>query len=764
MNLRINLNEPINWPNAIVGKFLERPVDADAIFRRATILAVMRNVAPVRNGTDEYNYSFNWFDRHLESSDYPPLFAPMSLESCDPGAAMGALFRWDGGISETIEHDADPLRGFARWGAVTPGETFFDFVVPNIERTSSGAWTLEKAAKRGDVHACFAAHEPYRYWWRSFNKAIFNLTEEFPNHTLGECQILPYHFAGLPRGCTAKTFSSLRVDWTYHIEGYCRAKGLSVPGTAEEREEFLAAHGDEVAEGLMVIPPDTWWLMTAADFAKYDLFTNDEDDLKKNGDALRSLFEGFAHAVGFTAYADRSTTALMRPIPFVNYIEPYWLLDSPPLFKDNRLLQLDGNWSGAGDEWRGEFPAHGYAAMLAWLNYFEESNGGFAITHPEWNQVPGMDHDRYNISASTLVAEIEPFEIVVPLGASLPGASSSAVNPAAELPIESKKWDRSTVRYELVQGEPEWKTPRVALYDQGFSEFNSSIFATWFCGLSASIVSYGKLNGRNIYEARVSSEDDLFYGWRNGDNAEANEHLMLRIRALAAAAGGWRFRITGDMSCTSRFRVEMPNGILSTSGDVTYPNGFGDYPMYEPFNSGDENSATKISFDHYQFWRTTYSSAITAGRYEDDDVVARLKKELGLDNNGFPDDASRLPSFRKKIPIFFSDGWWERFSASFDTSDSGLNDLVIVFNLPAVEQYSIKIPLPRIHIAGNEVYPGPLGAFGGDIIPGDVTLGPESATPDYQPSEYPSLYSAVTAARYFAFIRYPRRVINPHIS
>ena len=213
-----------------------------------------------------------------------------------------------------------------------------------------------------------------------------------------------------------------------------------------------------------------------------------------------------------------------------------------------------------------------------------------------------------------------------------------------------------------------------------------------------------------------------------------------------------------------RLRVAMPNGILSTSGDATYPSGLGEYPMFEPYNSGDENSATKISFDQYQFWRTTYSSAITAGRYEQDDVIARLKRELSLDDNGFPDDASRLPSFRKKIPIFFSDEWWERFSASFDTSDSGLNYLVIVFNLPDYDEYTIEISLPRIHIARTEVYPGTLGAFGGDIVPGDVMLGPESADPDYQPTEYPSLYSEVTAARYFAFLRYPRRIINPHIS
>lgn len=212
-----------------------------------------------------------------------------------------------------------------------------------------------------------------------------------------------------------------------------------------------------------------------------------------------------------------------------------------------------------------------------------------------------------------------------------------------------------------------------------------------------------------------------------------------------------------------RLRVEMPNGILSTSGDATYPSGLGDYPMYEPYNSGDENSETKISFDHYQFSRTTYSSAITAGRYEEDDVVARLKRELGLDVNGFPDDASKLPSFRKKIPIFFSDGWWERFTASFDTSDSGLSELVIVFNLPGVNTYTVRTPLPRIYIAGEEVYPGALGAFGGDIVPGEVTLGAESAVPDYQPTEYPSLYSEVTDARYFAFLRYPRRIINPHI-
>lgn len=213
-----------------------------------------------------------------------------------------------------------------------------------------------------------------------------------------------------------------------------------------------------------------------------------------------------------------------------------------------------------------------------------------------------------------------------------------------------------------------------------------------------------------------------------------------------------------------RLRVEMPNGILSTSGDATYPSGLGEYPMYEPFNSGDENSATKISFDHYQFWRTTYSSAITAGRWEEDDVVERLKRELGLNNNDFPDDASRLPSFRKKVPIFFSDKWWERFTVGFDTSDSGPNDLVIVFNLPGVNTYSTKILLPRIYIAGAEVYPGPLGAFGGDIVPGEVTLGAESAIPDYQPTEYPSLYSEVTDTRYFAFMRYPRRIINPHIS
>lgn len=760
MNLRINLNEPVNWPNVIAGNFLKRPVDADAIFRRATILAVMRNVAPVRNGTDEYNYSFNWFERHLESSEYPPLFAPMSLQECDPGAAMGALFRWDGGISETIEHNADPIRGFAHWGAVTPGETFFDFVVPNIERTSSSAWTLEKAAKRGDVHACFAAHEPYRYWWRSFNKAIFNLTEEFPNHTLGECQILPYHFAALPRGCTAKKFSSLLVDWTYHIEGYCRQKGLSVPGTAEEREEFLAAYGDEVAEGLKVIPPDTWWLMTAADFAKYGLFTDDEDDLKKNGNALRSLFEGFAHAVGFSAYADRSTTALMRPIPFVAYIDPYWLLDSPPRFKDFRLTQLDGNWSGTGDEWRGEFPAHGYAAMLAWLNYFEEANGGFAITHPEWNEVPEIHHDIYHCSATTLATEVDNVEIVVPLGLTLPGESSSAANPAIELPITCTEWDQSTVSMELDQGEPEYKKVSASVYDQGFDLVETDIAAKWFCGLSASIE---HVSGDN-YETTVTSEDDLFYGWRNNDIVEANEHLAACVKAVAAADGGWRFRLEGSVKCHSRFRVEIPNGILSTSGDAAYPSGLGDYPMYEPHNSGDENSATKISFDQYQFWRTTYSSAITAGRHEEDDVIQQLLRELSLDHNGFPDDASRLPSFKKKIPLYFTEGWWESFICNFDTADSEGKTLTIKFRLPNDAEYDVTIALPKISIGGPLVYPGALGSFGRDITPGTIYFSPEYDEPAFETTEYPSLYSAVTAARYFAFMRYPRRIINPHIS
>jgi hypothetical protein len=237
---------------------------------------------------------------------------------------------------------------------------------------------------------------------------------------------------------------------------------------------------------------------------------------------------------------------------------------------------------------------------------------------------------------------------------------------------------------------------------------------------------------------------------------------MSRIRALAAADGGWRFRITGDMSCSLRFRLEEPNGGLSTSGDVFYPP-WGDYPLYEPSTRAVQSQPNAITVDEYQFWKTTYSSAIVSPDNSNSDVVQQLYKELALDHNGFPDDASRLPSFRKKIPIFFSDAWWERFTAGFDTSNSGLNELVIVFNLPGVDTYTVRTPLPRIHIGGDEVYPGALGAFGGDIVPGDVTLGPESATPDYQPTEYPSLYSEVTAARYFAFMRYPRRIINPHI-
>lgn len=185
--------------------------------------------------------------------------------------------------------------------------------------------------------------------------------------------------------------------------------------------------------------------------------------------------------------------------------------------------------------------------------------------------------------------------------------------------------------------------------------------------------------------------------------------------------------------------------------------------MYEPYNSGDENSATRISFDQYQFWRTTYSSAITAGRYEEDDVIARLKRELSLDDNGFPDDASRLPSFRQKIPLYFTEGWWESFVCNFQTWDTEGKTLTIKMRLPNEAAYDVTIALPKISIGGPQVYPGALGSFGHDITPGTIYFSPDYAAPTFEPSEYPSLYSEVTAARYFAFMRYPRRIINPHI-
>lgn len=125
---------------------------------------------------------------------------------------------------------------------------------------------------------------------------------------------------------------------------------------------------------------------------------------------------------------------------------------------------------------------------------------------------------------------------------------------------------------------------------------------------------------------------------------EANERLMSRIRALAVADGGWRFRITGDMSCSLRFRLEEPNGGPSTSGDVFYPP-WGDYPLYEPSTRAAQSQPNAITVDEYQFWKTTYSSAIVSPDNSNSDVVQQLYKELALDHNGFPDDASRLPSF-----------------------------------------------------------------------------------------------------------------------
>lgn len=763
MNLRIDLNKTIEWPNKKAGHFLDRTIDRDAIFRRTAILAAMRCIAPARHYA---NGSETWFKSHLESSDYPPLFDSMSISSCDPGAAMGALFRWDGGISETLEPGTG-VNGFCRWSAVTPSENVFTFVLPQIERGSASEWTLEKAAQRGDVHGVFCSDFLYRYWWQAFNRAIFLLTEPYPNKTFEEVSVYPYHIATLPKDWNIPHVDSLTIDWTYHIEGFCRKNGIAYPGSEEAMEEFLSLYGGEVAEGQKFIPADTWWLLTAGDFTRYGLFTNDIKDCARNyGNQLRTLFDKAAQAVGFKSYASESTCHLMDRIPFVDHIEPYWYLDSMPLFKNNRLLQLDGDWGGGVERWKDEYPAHGYAAMLAWLRFFESSNGGFAISAGDWSELHEEEHAIRSVEMSTTLEEITPIEFTVPVGSFSFGEISDSEYPEIEIPIENKTWDHATYEQEILRYDA--FIPQISVYDNGIPKVNSDLIVEWRFSANENITQIADKR----YEVVVTGNESIFYGWRSGDLADADNHLRSYLLGLAADHGGWKFRLHGKLQCQAKVRIIDPTtkGRHYYSGDVSSDWAYSQFPLVNP-----ENENTGCSYKEYQFLKTTYSSVILNPKsYESDTLTERMFKELDFKhypNIGseiyFLTDASQLPSFNRRIPIFFNEQFWLSLESmtGFDLSESDGATLTIKFAIPDEEPREIEIPFPSIRIGEEKVYPGVCGSFGESITSANVFFFPGvSAPPQTEESLYPCLHTQLLSARYIAFVKYPSFIINPHNS
>ena len=763
MNLRINLKEPIPYP--FIGatdpkyRYLARRLDEDRIFRWATVLAAMRAVGPMNPGYHPDHYSgwerLSWFDYRFGSVDYPPLFEASDAASVDPGVALGALFEWDGGQSEVVMAQPKALgKDFSR-GAISPGRTVFSFVRDLPPRENCGAYaSVENGARVAEVHSCLASHYPHIHWWWAFNAAVHLLTTEYPSTSNEMFTVWPYRLDKLP-GTTPseKIFSGITQGWTYHLKGYCAKNGIAEPSD-DERENFIADHAGDIAEGRVVVPEGAFWLITPADISQQGLFRNDVPDDLENRDMLRRKWLSWANEIGFEKFCNQPSTGVPS-VRFVDTLADYWLCDTPAKFKDGMLSQLQQSWRGNPEVWRAELPMHGYAAMIAWLKYFEEANGGFGITSDKWDNY--FDEQHMTVTQDVLM-KLAPLkndaEIVVPFG-----QISTYDEPAAIVSFEpgTAEIDRRETVAEAVahfgKDEISWQVQQ--------SDFdNVAANLALRLPFAATVPAVDGLT----YQTTVTNEDDFYYCYIGGDADAFANHLMGLLQKNYA--NGLRFKATGAAARRVRVETTFPEWAQYMGYyDTTTPANFDIFEELKPLHTPlewEETGNPSILLTEYWFLRTSYSCGIFEREEDEPKVLTRLADEVGVNRvTWLPEDLNSLESFSGGVGFYFSSEFWENF---YFTVDKNWSDYKLRINvaLPGATPYTVEHPLPRILLAGgNEVFPGVCGGvdISADISPGDATFSTPT-TPRGVKMDGAS--SRIEAFHNFAFLRYPRNIIMPH--
>lgn len=760
MNLRINLKAPIPYP--FVGasdpkyRYLARRLDEDRIFRWATVLAAMRAVGPMNPGYLYWDHErLSWFDYRFRSVDYPPLFEASDVESIDPGVALGALFEWDGGKSEIVMPQPKTLgKDFSR-GAIAPGRTVFSFVRDLPPRENCGAYaSVENGARVAEVHSCLTSHYPHIHWWRAFNAAVYLLTTEYPSTSNEMFTIWPYRLDKLP-GTTPseKIFGGITHDWIYHLKGYCAKNGIAEPSD-DERENFLADHAGDIAEGCVIIPEGAFWLVTPADISQQGLFRNDVPDELENRDMLRRQWLSWASEIGFEKFSDQPSTGV-PDVRFVDALGDYWLCDTPAKFKDGMLSQLQQSWRGNPEVWRDELPMHGYAAMIAYLKYFEEANGGFGITSDEWDNYFDEQHMTITQDVWTKLTPLKDgAEIVIPFN-----QVSTYDKPAAIVPLEpgAVEIDRRETVAEAAahfgKAEVSWRAQK-----SEFSDVEAEV--SLYLPFPAATV---PLVTGTTYETTVTSENDFYYGYIGGDTEAFAKHLMGYL--VTHYTNGLRFQVHGEAARKVRVETTIPEWgrWIAVDGEKTSPANFSLIEDSEPLHTPlmwEESSHPAILLTEYWFLRTSYSCGIFKRKEDDPKVYTRLAKEVDVNTETWlPEKLQSMESFSGGVGFFFSEDFWSRFYFSV----SHIPDYYIRINvaLPGATPYTVEHPLPRIWLMGNEIFPGICGSMGitADISPGFAQFG-DVTTPNGVKMDGAS--SRVETFHNFAFLRYPRNVVMPH--
>lgn len=563
MAFKINIKEAFNWPAK-----LARAIDVDGAFRLGALLAAMRVIAPRMTG--------DGFERQFEKSEnYAPDFAPADAYNVDAYRVMGALFEWDGGESYIVGNYTQPGDVFSL-SPVKAGELVFQDVWERgpADGSSSG-YGIEKMAKRGEVHSCFASAFPYRYWWQAFNRAVYQLTQAFPLLTKSEDEyrILPYSFSVGPNGEAVMTPDDLCTGWV----------------SAEEAKELVKVPGDKA------------WLVTAEDIDFSGVFCTYQEDDRRN--ELRSQWATLASIAGFWSYI--AEDSFVERLKFKDGIENYWRGETPPKYGSGLLAQLSTDWRGRANSWRDEFPYHGLSSLLAYLSYFERQNLGFAITCSGVDRIRSIDHDVKDWSAQR--------KVTLNISTSLYSSTPEKI----EYKIKELGWSdvETTLRESVRSMNPE------AGASVSFGQFSAWGLLTG-SPLTFYVTELGTHDG--MLEAWCDGDGNPFEQFLNGGAAAMEEELNRRAReAITDGAEEAEGTLTVEVLCQGFSSLTLPDTRGEDAGKV-YPKWDSIQPDNFPFIPWDYS----MESNRYFGIKTSHSSAVVkSGNFN---ICARLKNEAGI--------------------------------------------------------------------------------------------------------------------------------------
>lgn len=592
MALKINIKAACKWPEK-----LARAIDVDGAFRIGALLAAMRVIAPRGRG--------DGFERHFSDATYPPDFAEVDAHNVDAYRAMGALFIWDGGES-TIQGNYVKPGDMFNLSPVKAGELVFqDVWERGVADGSSSGYGIERMAPRGEVHSCFASQFPYRYWWHAFNRAVKELTKASPRYNRSvyipgygdefseeyspgvdtSIEVYPYVFSHTPTGGAALTPDDLCTGWV----------------------------DLESAENITKVSESMPWLLTAEDIDFSGVFMSNDEDRRSH--PLRSLWASMAGAIGFRNYV-ADDAAVERSV-FKDGIQTFWRGETEPKYGGGRLAQLETDWLGAGDEWRDEFPYHGLSAMLAYLEYFERRNIGFAVACDHIDALCAIEH----FSKSWFWRRKAQFELSIPAY----GFDDIEIGTFA---IRELDWG------EVEKSEPEeWDYRHPSAHaSRGRPNITASALPMDKESIDFYVTTLYRADEEGLWLAWCDGDNNAFECFLNGGAAAMEERLNdLAAEALNEAD---EESLRGTLTVYAALSAEssLRRVVNRAWHDLDAFGNFGAIPAEDMPYAPRLSDFYSSDYRRYFFLRTSRSCAI-AKQYNFN-IAAKLNAEVGIPANG----------------------------------------------------------------------------------------------------------------------------------